>query len=187
MNTHGISHVKWIVVLALLGVSMVVWAAKWNTLESDGIHDPANPALKLLQDPEEALGVLPPDTTGDMVDWLRAQQDGHINPRSSIKGKTEEEILDLDVLMTGTGSGSVPYILFPHKQHTEWLACSNCHEHLFKSEAGATELTMLEILNVEYCGTCHGAVSFPLTECNRCHSVSAEEAREMQAKKGADN
>jgi hypothetical protein len=27
------------------------------------------------------------------------------------------------------------------------------------------------ILSGEKCGLCHGAVSFPLTECKRCHSV----------------
>jgi hypothetical protein len=31
---------------------------------------------------------------------------------------------------------------------------------------------MNQILHGEQCGLCHGAVSFPLTECNRCHSVS---------------
>jgi c(7)-type cytochrome triheme protein len=43
---------------------------------------------------------------------------------------------------------------------------------LFKSKAGATkQLNMFQILQGEYCGVCHGAVSFPLTECKRCHSV----------------
>jgi len=139
--------------------------------------------LKLLQNPEESLRVLPPDTTGNMVDWIRALQNGDIEPRSTIKGEVEEEILDLDVLIMGTGAGSVPFIRFPHKAHTEWLACSNCHEHLFKSEVGATEFTMMQILNGEYCGVCHGAVSFPLTECNRCHSVSPDEAARIQKAK----
>jgi len=182
MRKHGISSRKWIIAGALLAVSAVAFAAKWNTLGTDSLHDPSNPALKLLQDPEEALSVLPPDTSGNLVDWNRALQNGYIQPRSSIQGKTDEEVLDLDVLMKGTGARSVPYILFPHKPHTEWLACSNCHEHMFKSEAGATKFTMMEILNGEYCGTCHGAVSFPLTECNRCHSVTAEQERAMQAR-----
>ena len=28
-------------------------------------------------------------------------------------------------------------VRFPHKQLTEWLDCSNCHEKLFKSKTGA--------------------------------------------------
>ena len=183
MTRHETRIVKWLLACLLLAVSAGVLAAKWSKLGEDGIHDPSNPALKLLQDPGVALSVLPSDTAGNMVDWIRALQNGDIQPRSSIQGKTDEEVLDLDVLMTGRGAGSVPFILFSHKPHTEWLACSNCHEHLFKSEAGATELTMLQILNGEFCGTCHGAVAFPLTECNRCHSVSVDEARELQARK----
>jgi len=182
MKKHGIRNFKWMLSCLLLIVSTTVVATNWNKLNEDGIHDPGNPALKLLQNPKDALSVLPPDTAGNRVDWIRALQNGDIKPRSTIRGEVKEEILDLDVLMTGTGAGSVPFILFSHKPHTEWLACSNCHEHLFKSEAGATEFTMLEILNGEYCGTCHGAVSFPLTECNRCHSVSHDQARDIQSR-----
>jgi len=187
MNSSKSSKLKWIVGAALLALSTAALAAKWMTLETDGLHDPSSPALKLLQNPEEALSVLPPDTACNKVDWIRALQNGYIKPRSSIQGRTDEEVLDLNVLMKGTGARSVPYILFPHKPHTEWLACKNCHEHLFKSEAGATKFTMMEILDGEFCGTCHGAVSFPLTECNRCHSVTAEEAVELQARRSGDD
>jgi c(7)-type cytochrome triheme protein len=65
----------------------------------------------------------------------------------------------------------MPVVLFPHKRHTEWLDCSNCHDKLFKEEIGASHISMFQILAGEQCGVCHGAVSFPLTECNRCHSV----------------
>lgn len=157
--------------LGLAALAFNALAQSWQRLEDDGIHDPSNPALKLLQEPGEALAVLPPDTAGNKVDWIRALRQGHIQPRGSISGEEEEEILDLDLVMTGTGVGSVPFIRFPHKAHTEWLACSNCHDGLFEAEAGATEFTMRQILNGEFCGTCHGAVSFPLTECNRCHSI----------------
>jgi hypothetical protein len=30
------------------------------------------------------------------------------------------------------------------------------------------------VLSGEKCGLCHGAVAFPLTECNRCHSVQRD-------------
>jgi c(7)-type cytochrome triheme protein len=67
-------------------------------------------------------------------------------------------------------------VRFPHRQHTLWLDCSMCHEELFKSKAGANQFSMLAMLNGEQCGRCHGAVSFPLTECNRCHSVPHDRA-----------
>jgi c(7)-type cytochrome triheme protein len=146
-----------------------IHAAGWQTLQEDNLHDPEAPALEVLQQPEEALSVLPPDTAGNKVDWVRALREGYIEPRSYLREKKTLEILDSDVLMKGTGDSL--YVLFPHKAHTEWLECSNCHEKLFKSKAGETPITMLAILQGEYCGRCHGAVSFPLTECKRCHSV----------------
>ena len=176
---------KGICVGVLLLLAMSAFASGWKKLSEDGIHDPNNPALKLLQNPGEALGVLTPDTSGNEVDWVRALQNNEIQPRSYIKKEADEEILDLDVLIVT--AGAVPLVMFPHKAHTEWLDCVNCHEQPFKTKAGETKFTMLEILNGEYCGTCHGAVSFPLTECNRCHSVSREEASEYLQKSKDDD
>lgn len=76
----------------------------------------------------------------------------------------------MDIILENTGE--MPMVRFPHKAHTEWLDCSNCHDAIFKKEVGANPINMFAILNGEYCGRCHGAVSFPLTECLRCHSVS---------------
>ena len=143
-----------------------------NTLGSDNVHDPDNPSLKLLQNPKDGLSKLPSDTSGNKVDWIRALQNKYINPRSKLSGHRPVEIRDTEILMNETGS--TPKVLFPHKPHTQWLDCENCHEKLFKTERGATPVTMKKILQGEYCGVCHGAVAFPLTECNRCHSVPAE-------------
>ena len=81
----------------------------------------------------------------------------------------EVRVLDQDLIIAR--DGSMPAVKFPHRQHTLWLDCANCHEKLFKSQAGANKFSMTAILNGEQCGLCHGAVAFPLTECNRCHSV----------------
>ncbi len=151
--------------------SRPVFAEGWKPLTGDGVHDSSNPALFLLQDPADALSSLPPDAAGNRVRWVKALEDGYINPRTNIQPDTEIEVLDLDIIMPRTGSAK--YVLFPHKAHTEWLDCSNCHESIFISEAGATPVTMLQILSGEYCGRCHGAVAFPLTECDRCHSVNS--------------
>jgi c(7)-type cytochrome triheme protein len=145
-------------------------AAEWTPLEKDGIHDPASPAIRMLQQPAEALSKLPPDSAGNMVRWVDALEKGVINPRTNIRPETKVEILDGDILMNL--NGSMPIVRFPHRAHTLWLDCKNCHEHPFKSKIGANKLSMLRILEGEQCGLCHGAVSFPLTECNRCHSVS---------------
>jgi c(7)-type cytochrome triheme protein len=141
----------------------------WLPLSQDELHDPAMASLKLLHNPNEALSKLPHEGAGNQVDWVKAIEKGYIKPYSNIRSDTQVKILDLDVLRRNTGE--MDMVLFPHKQHTEWLACSDCHEELFKSQAGATKFGMFDILNGEYCGRCHGAVAFPLTECKRCHSV----------------
>lgn len=157
-------------------VSNNLHAEGWKKLEQDGLHDPETAGLAVLQQPEEALSLLPQDTAGNRVDWVRALRDNYIQPRSFLHEEKKLEILDSDIILKGTGDS--PYVLFPHKAHTEWLECSNCHEKLFISKAGATPITMRSILQGEYCGRCHGAVSFPLTECNRCHSVPLDSANQ---------
>lgn len=143
--------------------------SNWVPLRKDGIHDPKSPAIKLLQEPAEALSRLPPDNAGNMVRWVKARQSGAIQPRASLTPGLEPKILDQDILLDL--NGSMPIVLFPHKRHTEWLDCSNCHDKLFKTLTGTSHISMLQILNGEQCGVCHGAVAFPLTECYRCHSV----------------
>jgi c(7)-type cytochrome triheme protein len=159
----------WLVAAAM--VAGYAWAGSNQTpLSKDGVHDPAGPAIHLLQEPAEALAKFPLDAVGNQVRWVRALDLGIITPRSNILPDTKVERLDLDVIMPRTGE--MPMVRFPHRQHTEWLDCKNCHEKLFISKAGATKaVNMFQILQGEYCGLCHGAVAFPLTECKRCHSV----------------
>ena len=161
----------------LIGLALVIQTViaaevvrQWQPLAQDGVHDPKNAALKLLQEPRDALERLPPNNAGNRVDWIRALDDGHINPRTNIKPETNVRMLDTDVLLNLRGS--TPIVRFPHRGHTLWLDCSNCHDILFKAQAGANKLSMERMLQGEQCGVCHGAVAFPLTECNRCHSVA---------------
>lgn len=142
---------------------------KWKPLADDGLHDPSNPALELLQEPAEALSELPPAKEGNQVDWAAALRSGEINPRTNIYPETNIRVLDLDILMEETAA--MPVVRFPHRPHTEWLDCKNCHDRIFIAKRGANNISMLSILQGEACGQCHGAVSFPLTQCARCHSV----------------
>ena len=141
----------------------------WLPLAQDDLHDPKDPELHLLQSPGKALSVLPSDGSGNQVNWAKALDDNYINPLISLQSSTQAEVLNLNVLFPDTGE--MDMVNFPHKQHTEWLVCSNCHEAIFKYKAHATKFGMFEILNGEYCGRCHGTVAFPLTECKRCHNV----------------
>lgn len=152
-----------------LAASCVVAAGEWAPLARDGLHDPKSPAVKLLQQPGDALSRLTPDTTGNQVRWPVALEKGEIKPREKLRETTQVQILDQDILLNL--KGGMPIVRFPHKLHTLWLDCTNCHDGLFKKETGATKLSMLKILEGEQCGVCHGAVAFPLTECYRCHSI----------------
>lgn len=159
----------WIVQASLAAETLRSPETHWLALERDELHDPAMAELGLLQNPGEVLSRLPRDGAGNQVDWDKALEKGYIRPYANVRSKTQNNVLDLNVLRRNTGE--MDMVSFPHKQHTEWLSCSNCHESLFKSKAGATKFGMFDILNGEYCGRCHGAVAFPLTECKRCHNV----------------
>lgn len=150
-------------------MASAIGAGRWLPLVRDEVHDPAGPAIGVLQEPAEALAALPADNAGNQVRWMQALDEGHIHPRSQILPDTQVQLRDTDVLLKNTGE--MPMVRFPHRQHTAWLDCSNCHDQLFERTAGATRINMFLILQGEKCGLCHGAVAFPLTECTRCHSV----------------
>jgi c(7)-type cytochrome triheme protein len=147
----------------------------WMPLAMDGIHDPRNPGLKFKQEPAAALSKLAPDTAGNLVRWVEALDQGQINPRASLKPGTPVRIRDDFILLNLRGG--TPLVRFPHRSHTLWLDCSNCHDQPFLPKAGANRLSMLRILQGEQCGICHGAVAFPLTECARCHNTPRTNSR----------
>ncbi|MEO7928788.1 MAG: c(7)-type cytochrome triheme domain-containing protein [Gallionella sp.] len=172
---------KQIFVMCLgLCIIQATWSAEivsstqpvWSPLSRDELHDPANPAINLLQNPASALSLMPRDGAGDQVNWVKALDGNYIKPRITLHSNTQIEVLDLDVLFRNTGEMGM--VNFPHKQHTQWLSCNNCHEKIFKSKSGANRFGMFDILNGQSCGRCHGAVAFPLTECNRCHNAARQ-------------
>ena len=163
------STCRFLSTLGLLIAAPLLLAENWKSLEEDELHDPSNPAVNVLQQPAEALSVLAPDSAGNKVDWVEAVRLGQIAPRSSLDNSAVPETLDTDIIMSNTLS--VAPVLFPHKEHSDWMSCSMCHDSIFVAQTDANAINMSKILEGEYCGVCHGAVSFPLTECDRCHSV----------------
>jgi len=140
----------------------------------DGIHDPTNEtAMVGLQPPADAMQEFPRDSAG-LTDWVKALEFGYVQPRYDMFGIVETgEPLDLDILFTNTGA--MPNVLFPHRQHTEWLDCTNCHTEIFEQKKGANKFKMADVLAGRYCGVCHGKVAFDTTKnCMRCHSVAQQ-------------
>lgn len=156
---------------ALIAAGTGLGAGKWDSLLKDGLHDPQNPAIEVLQEPAEALGVLAPDTAGNKVNWVTSIEEGLIQPRSSLTDKRKPRVLNSTVLMKNTLP--MRFVRFPHRAHTQWMSCKTCHEKIFIPEVDANPISMGRILEGKDCGICHGAVSFPLTECDRCHNTDS--------------
>jgi len=141
----------------------------------DGIHDEAGPAIGSLQAPRDAFSILPKASSGNYVDWVKALHVNKISPRfDRVDPKAKPIVMDLNIVREV--KGSMPNVVYPHKQHTEWLDCSNCHPVPFVPKKGANKISMASILLGESCGLCHGKVAFPVSECRRCHSQSKTKA-----------
>lgn len=141
-------------------------------VDADGIHDPSNDAVKVLQEPVDAMLGFPRDNSG-VIDWVKVLDDGLIDPRKGLNGEDQMHVVDFDVIFKNTGS--MPYVRYPHRQHTEWLTCKNCHPRIFLPQKGGNPVTMSGIMQGNYCGVCHGKVAFPPTKnCGRCHSVARD-------------
>ncbi|MCG8085566.1 MAG: hypothetical protein JAZ13_07595 [Candidatus Thiodiazotropha taylori] len=140
----------------------------------DGIHDPDNDGTHILQPPKDSFSQLSKSNSGNRVDWVAALQKGEINPRyDRLDPEKVPIILDLNIVREV--KGSMPDVVYPHKQHTEWLDCSNCHPAIFIPMKGANNISMASILLGEKCGVCHGKVAFPVSECRKCHSKNKSE------------
>ncbi|HET8745418.1 MAG TPA: c(7)-type cytochrome triheme domain-containing protein, partial [Ramlibacter sp.] len=135
----------------------------------DGIHDPANDGTMALQPPATAFTELARSNAGNRVDWVKSLREGKIAPRADrADPKVAPAVMDLNIVREV--KGSMPDVVYPHKQHTEWLDCSNCHPAIFKPQKGANQISMAGILLGQQCGVCHGKVAFPVSECRLCHS-----------------
>ena len=147
----------------------------------DGIHDPANNETHSLQPPLEAFKELPKSTAGNRVNWVKSMNDKKITPRyDRLDPKAEPVVMDLNIVREV--KGSMPDVVYPHKQHTEWLDCSNCHPAIFIPQKGANQISMASILLGQKCGVCHGKVAFPVSECRLCHSQPKASAAKTSAK-----
>ena len=135
----------------------------------DGIHDPDSEGTHMLQPPREAFELLSKGKSGNRVDWVKSLENDEISPRfDRLSDEVKPIIMDLNIIREV--KGSMPDVVYPHKQHTEWLDCSNCHPAIFTPQKGANQISMAAILLGQKCGVCHGKVAFPVSECRRCHS-----------------
>ena len=132
-------------------------------------NDPASPGTALLQAPLRSFQSLPLSNLGNYVDWVAALGKKQIQPRWDVSDpKAQAMVMDLNIVREV--KGSMLDVVFPHKQHTEWLDCSNCHPAIFTPQKGANQISMAGIMLGQKCGVCHGKVAFPISECRLCHA-----------------
>ncbi len=139
----------------------------------DGIHDPENDGTHSLQPPRASFSSLPSSPSGNRVNWVQSLNEKKITPRWD-RNDPNAEPLVMDLNIVREVKGTMPNVVYPHKQHTEWLDCSNCHPAIFEPQKGANKISMAAILLGQKCGVCHGKVAFPVSECRRCHSQKKE-------------
>jgi c(7)-type cytochrome triheme protein len=159
------------------------------------------PPIENLKTWEEVLKSLPRDAMGG-ADWVKAVKEAVIAPRPLLPSDSQPAApFTLDNLVPGTVSDTSPAfdlniefvprqasfykVVFPHSGHTMWLNCSSCHPGIVAQRGTG----MQKIFAGEYCGRCHGKVSFsPLGSCARCHgnlTPAAPEAIEADLARAA--
>jgi len=189
-KTRVLRFVATLVIAVIAVVTMLRWAAAgqdpnaFNRLlrpaternappVSDGIHDPAGYGAAMLQPPRDAFGTLPKSASGNYINWSTAIAGPELNPRYDMRNPDAPPVV-LDMNIVREVKGTMPDVVYPHKQHTQWLDCANCHPAIFIPQKGANQISMASILLGEKCGVCHGKVAFPVSECRRCHSKPKE-------------
>jgi len=141
-----------------------------------GVGDPSKPPSLAYKQGSgwhpQALSAtaLPKDRYG-LIDWAKIVREKLIDPKFSLDPADDSEMppLQMDVLITAKGD-FVDDVIYPHEMHTYWLKCEVCHPSIFIPAKGQNNMTMVGIVNGEWCGRCHNKVAFPLTDCKRCHS-----------------
>ncbi len=153
-----------------------------NAIAAANPENKPRPEIEKLKTWEEVLNALPKDIVGG-PDWVKAVKDGVIAPRHKLPSDSQPVApFTLDTLVPGSVTDTQPAfdlniemvpekapfykVVFPHSSHTLWLNCSSCHPGMMAQRGSG----MQQIFAGEYCGRCHGKVSFsPLTSCARCH------------------
>ena len=118
----------------------------------------------------EIFKKLPKDDDNN-IDWVAALESKAISPGGVINegDKDEGKTSDDDIELSTSGKPN-RMVIFSHKVHTQWLTCTNCHNAIFKREAGSATITMADIDEGKYCGVCHDKVALAQPSgCKGCH------------------
>lgn len=143
-------------------------------------RDTLRPPIETILVADSVRAMLPRDHAGN-IDWMEAMRDGTIRPRNAIRGDAPppEEGFQFGFDFSFRGPAPAFDAYFPHSAHTQLINCQQCHGPIFKYRD--TEFQMADVLAGNYCGECHGKVSFPpVTACERCHVDLPQPANRAQ-------
>ena len=86
-------------------------------------------------------------------------------------GEASAEYGDVVINSYSDKAGMRP-VVFPHWFHRVRFRCKVCHADLgFKFDAGGNDITMLKIIDGQFCGACHnGELAWNVENCSLCHS-----------------
>lgn len=116
----------------------------------------------------EKLYDFPRTDFGNKINWTAAINDGLIKPKVFVS--EEIPLMSLDKTIELKSYMFIPPVIFPHKAHTSWLDCSNCHPDIFNIKKRTTQnFSMTESVKGKFCGVCHLKIAFPFDDCQRCH------------------
>lgn len=116
------------------------------------------------------LSSFPKTKFGNRINWVRALKKGLLAPLNYLTVQPPEDITFGKTLMLEAEWQNIPPSIFPHKSHTQWLDCNNCHPDIFNIKKKTTKHFSMELnLKGEFCGVCHLTVAFPMNDCKRCH------------------
>lgn len=158
---------------------LLIYSLLAGPAAAQAVHDYENlPEARSLMTPQKLLGSLPKRIDGS-PDWVRALDLKLIQPRSTRSGapRSDEVVAMPKDGIVFSNTMFMPHVVFPHRQHAEWLTCMNCHEFLFEMKATGRGQGMTAIFQGKHCGFCHGRVAFsPEGSCYRCHSKENPDA-----------
>ncbi len=140
-------------------------------------YKPPPPKVRFVEVPELPPAIdwkgrfdeLPRNDGGDVA-WTKALDEKLITPKPGIAADAkDEDPTDMDTELATSGQPEYK-VMFPHKAHTQWMACPSCHTAIFEMEKGKAKMTMAAMGEGQYCGACHGKVAAPdITACPACH------------------
>mgnify|MGYP003624723290 CR=1 FL=1 len=90
---------------------------------------------------------------------------------ASIPLNSYAEYADVILNKYSEANGMRP-VIFPHWFHRVRFRCKVCHSELgFEMKVGANDISMVKIMDGQYCGMCHnGEIAWNIDQCDLCHS-----------------